>query len=79
MVCKLTTVKFTGSVADLGEGLRGLGPSHILGEQKIAKRRKADKARDKKTGFPFTQGLDPPLRLINTQEDLTSFQSDTCR
>ena len=51
MVCKLTTVKFTGSVADLGEGLRGLGPSHILGEQKIAKRRKADRERDKKPAF----------------------------
>ena len=43
------------------------------------RRKKSWQGKGQKTGFPspFAQGLDLPLRLINTQEDLTTFQSDT--
>ena len=79
MVCKLTTIKCTGLLADLGEGPRELGPSLILGEK--IKSQKEEKLTGQGTknrlSLPFAQGLDLPLRLINTQEDLTTFQSDT--
>ena len=66
-------------MADLGEGPRELGPSFILGEKGKSQKEESCQGKGQKTGFlyPFAQGLDLPLRLINTQEDLTTFQSDT--
>ena len=66
-------------MADQGEGPGSSGLPLFEVKKENRRRKKSWHGKWQKTGFPspFAQGLDLPLRLINTQEDLTIFQSDT--